>query len=76
MAESPEVRAMLAPLLSGMLGGGRGSDLSDVLGGSGEISPEMMRQLEQMMSGGGLDGADAPPDDASDAPAPRPHRVE
>jgi hypothetical protein len=66
MANDPQVRAMLGPLVQQMLGGGGGGGLPQMLGGGGSgglgglggggedgegISPEMLQQLEQMMGG-------------------------
>ncbi len=65
IAENPEMRAMLGPLLQGMLGGdgggGGGGGLAGLLGGGGggdDISPEMLQQIEQLMGGGGMGGDD------------------
>jgi hypothetical protein len=70
IAQDPQMRAMLGQLMQGMMGGGGGtpSDLGSLLGGGGggggglgedgEISPEMMQAIEQMMGGGALGGLD------------------
>lgn len=64
IANDPQMRSMLGAMMQGMMGGGAGGggtpDLGSLLGGGGggdgEISPEMMQAIEQMMGGGGLGG--------------------
>lgn len=67
IAGDPQMRAMLGQLMQGMMGGEGGGtpDLGSLLGGGGggglggedgEISPEMMQAIEQMMGGGSLGG--------------------
>jgi hypothetical protein len=68
IANDPEMRAMLGQVMQGMMSGqgGGAPDLSSLLGGGGgggglggedgEVSPEMMQAIEQMMGGGALGG--------------------
>lgn len=65
IANDPEMRAMLGQVMQGMMSGQGGAtpDLSSLLGGGGgggvggedgDISPEMMQAIEQMMGSGAL----------------------